>query len=32
LSADLGMLGLRSLQEMNRDVLFLDNFKAVAPR
>jgi L-lactate dehydrogenase (cytochrome) len=29
LMADLGMLGLLSLQEMNRDVLFLDNFKAV---
>jgi L-lactate dehydrogenase (cytochrome) len=32
LRADLGMLGLRSLQEINRDVLFLDNFKAVGPR
>jgi L-lactate dehydrogenase (cytochrome) len=27
LRADLGMLGLRSLKEMNRDVLFLDNSK-----
>jgi len=32
LRADLGMLGLRSLQEMSRDVLFLDNFRAVGPR
>ena len=29
LRADLGMLGLLSLQEMNSDLLFLDNFKAV---
>jgi L-lactate dehydrogenase (cytochrome) len=29
LMADLGMLGLRSLQEMGQDVLFLANFKAV---
>ena len=32
LRADLGMLGLLSLNEMNRDVLFLDNFKAVGQR
>ena len=32
LRADLGMLGLRSLQEMNRDVLFLDGFRAVGQR
>jgi L-lactate dehydrogenase (cytochrome) len=32
LRADLGMLGLLSLQETNRDVLFLDNFKAVGQR
>ena len=31
LRADLGMLGLRSLREIDRNVLFLDNFKAIAP-
>ena len=32
LRADLGMLGLRNLQEMDQEVLFLDNFKFVKPQ
>lgn len=32
LRADLGMLGLRNLQEMDQEVLFLDKFKFVKPQ